>query len=1114
MLQLAGKSVYTSERLAYLLERCQQQVPSLHSINLQYAYFIQSGYLSEEILLSLSQLLDSQVHEPAMREAMVIMPNLDLEVDMWSFQVTRLVHDCGIKGIKRIMQVRLLTVQAHEFDLLDAKKLAHILFDPTAEIVVPDMAVACQLFSDKVCDTEAFHTTKPVEVSPSLWSVRWTINGEIAPRSLLNMINRYNAKPHKQLLFCESNWAVIRGISSKFVHLDHTSQTYRLSPMTSYVSCHVTQMTLNAKPTPFDALSFGQGHRLKSLMSGYCSPDLLIPQHVQDWEQVTSIHSRVVVYDHLVRTVLRRGKFWHHLGMPLMGGFLRTTTYAIPYATSIYFGGMHEHHIYPEYTGEVYILEHGLHTAITHLIAHCSSLVNDNPINGTRVVNGYLWCYINPKHKALFEYLAKREGCRFCVTDETQADDILQHTVLSPESNDLRVAEWQPANVPQKLALSLPLQVCIERILKAPAVAAKLFILNHTDHSVGGRIVRDSMVGPWQLPVADVAVRTMGYRGRQGFATAYGEKQPLMALNPLAGMRMAIGEAITNLCAADITSMRTITLAPTWYISYPPQDCALYRMMEDLLTELASELGFEVATDDIESHPSKDPEDPLFLNVTIAASSVTRQIRSTLLPRCKRHLGETYLMLIDLAAGKQRLGGSILSQVMQLSPMACPDANTKILAKFISLMAELREKKIPLAYHDRSDGGLLVALLEMAFTNRVGLHLYLDTLGNSLLSALFNEELGAVIQISVDRVDEAADIIDSYGIDSCVVGRVTHKPDVVISYDDIEVFRSDIYTVCDYWLSTSRAIEYTFKQPDLVEQEYQTLLDDSFMGLYSRIPYRFDHCHKHSEELQKWRIAILRHPDSTGEGELASAFQMVGFEAVDLTMDDLRTQRYQLADFHGLAICGGSTYQDYLSAGKGWAQTILQHQEMQSQFSYFFSDKRRFVLGVGNGAQLLTHLRDIIPGSDLWPSFDDNISGLLESRLVMVGCNESKSVLFKDMTDTALPIIVSCTQGRCCYVYDTGVAQLTSQQELVLTYIDSKGMATSCYPQNPCGSEGAIAGFCNEDGRITALMCHPERLFMSMQFSYFPHEWGEFSPWIKLFRNAYDWLCEMDGAMN
>jgi phosphoribosylformylglycinamidine (FGAM) synthase-like amidotransferase family enzyme len=1112
MLQLAGKPVYTPERLMHLLERCQQQVPSLSSLDLQYAYFIQSEHLSEEALLSLSQLLDAQAHEPSSRNSMVIMPNLDLEVDMWSFQVTRLVSDCGIRGIKRIIQVRLLTAQADQLDLLDTKKLAHILFDPATEIVVPDMTFACQLFSEKVCATEAFQIAKPVQNSPSLWSVRWTINGEIAPRTLLNMVSRYNTKPHKQLLFCESNWAVIRGIASKFVQLDHATQTYQLSDMISYVSCHVRQLTINDNPTPFDALSFGQGHRLKSLMSGYCSPDLFIPQHVQAWEQATSIHSRVAVYEHLVRTVLRRGQFWHRLGVPLMGGFLRTAMHAIPYATSVYFGGMHEHHIYPHYQGDIYVLERGLQTAITHLIGHCSSLVDDNPINATRVVNGYLWCYINPKHKQLFEYLAKREGCRFCVISQEQADTILQQPQLSPEAHDLRVAEWQPVNAPGKLALSLNLQECIERVLKAPAVAAKSFILNHADHSVGGRVVRDPMVGPWQLPVADVAVRTMGYRGARGFATAYGEKQPLMALNPLAGMRMAIGEAITNLCAADITSMRKITLAPTWYISYPPQDCALYRMLESLLTDLSSELGFEVATDDIESHPLEDPEDPLFLNVTIAASSATRHIRSTLLPRCKRHSGETYLMLIDLAAGKQRLGGSILSQVMQLAPMACPDANTKILARFIPLIKELRERKILLAYHDRSDGGLLVTLLEMAFTNRVGLDLYLDTLGDSLLSALFNEELGVVIQIPLDRVDEAADIIDSYGIDSYVVGQITKKPDVVISYDDIEVFHSDIYSLCEQWLSTSRAIEHTFNHPDLVEQEYQTLLDPDFMGLYSRVPYDFDRCHEHDEARVNWRIAILRHPDSTGEGELASAFQMVGFEAVDLTMDDLRSQRYCLADFHGLAICGGSTYQDHLGAGKGWAQTILQHRAMREQFASFFAHTQRFVLGVGNGAQLLTHLRDIIPGSALWPDFQENSSGLLESRLVMVGCSENKSVLFNNMAGSALPIIVSCTQGRCCYAYDNGVAQLSSQQELILSYIDSQGESTQCYPQNPCGSEGAIAGFCNEDGRISALMCHPERLFMSVQFSYFPNEWDEFSPWIKLFRNAYDWLSEVNGV--
>jgi phosphoribosylformylglycinamidine synthase len=423
-------------------------------------------------------------------------------------------------------------------------------------------------------------------------------------------------------------------------------------------------------------------------------------------------------------------------------------------------------------------------------------------------------------------------------------------------------------------------------------------------------------------------------------------------------------------------------------------------------------------------------------------------------------------------------------------------------------MQSLLENKQILAYHDRSDGGLLVSLCEMIFASHVGLKVYLDGLGKDPIQALFNEEAGAVVQVKADDIDEVLAIFAALKVPAFIIGEPDKSDELEISLEDQVIFRQNRIALQQWWSETSRKIESLSGNPDLAKQEFEQIADPAYKGLSALLSFdtKQDIAASFYELKTKPKLAILRHSSSHGHLEMAAAFHFAGFECVDISMQDLKEGQIDLADIKGLAICGGASYSDILGSGSGWAQTILLNPRLHDIFAEFFKRSDSFTLGVGNGCQLLSHLKEIIPGSSLWPSFERNLSEKFEARLSMVEIMPSKSILMEGMVGSKLPIVISHGFGRAKFLIDSTLEQLQSSKQSIMRYIDHIGNFTEKYPYNPNGSLGGLTGFCSEDGRVTAMMPHPERVFRSVQMSWFPQEWGAFSPWMRVFRNARVWV--------
>ena len=1100
---LTGCPSWSQLRSRQWLQKAKQLVPNVTDIQSYNAYFIDVDRLDEQAWHKLCDILTAQqVSQLAdIASDFVLMPSQLHQNDL-QIQLTQLVHDCGLLTVKHVIPLNYMRISSKTvLDTSDVKRLQSLFVDDDI-MAVTDVLFAQSLLTEQLATPPEPEAEELNAILPSLWQVSWTINGEKQPETLRDLTAIYNEGRHKHLLWCESNWAVIPGVASDYVTMDHKTQTYSLQESTSAVSCHVRQFTMQSSVRPFDALSVGRGHKLKGLMSGYVMPDLFVPDFVQDWEQVNSVHERYTLVAQWSSALKRRARYWYRLGIPLIGGFLRTSSNTVPYVTTSYFGGINPEQAKAKYKGEVYCLESSSPNAVANVITACCEMKAHNPIQGTHSLGQYLLCYVQTSDGKRFERVLAREACRYQLLSPSELASLVQDEKVPESLYDLRVAEIVDSDTESPTYWGVDIQEAVIKVLHLPCVAAKSFIINHADHSVGARLIRDPMVGPWQLPIADVAVRTQGYLGERGIASAYGERQPVVAINPLAGLRLTVGEAITNIAAAAVNDIHDISLMPTWYETHPPASSALYDMLKSLLTDIVDILGVEIATNDIESYPKQDPADPSFLNVAIMAVAPICARRQTMLPRLRRTAGDTYLVLIDLANGRQRMGGSALSQVYRIDDSQVPDADLSVLPTFLATLQLLREQQLITAYHDRSDGGLLVTVLEMAFASRVGLSLYLDNLGSNPITSLFNEELGAVIQVPSDALDGVLDTLVSAGLTAHLLGQVTIEPTIVISHEDVPLVETDCLSLKREWLAFSRAMANYQGNEYLANAEYDWLCDADNTGLWARVPFTVDDADYIAlQELpNRPRLALLRHSDSTGVNELAAVCTLAGFECHDLTLWDLQQGHIKLESFNMLVIGGGATYHNVLGAGYAWAQTILQDESIGRQFSDFFAREDTLTLGLGNGCQLLTHLRHIIPGSDHWPTFRKNASEQFECRELMVGVVESESVMLQGMAGAVLPAIVSHRFGRA--VAPEAYAELSAP----LHYVGETGEPTQNYPQNPNGSDHALAGIVNENGRVTGMMCHPERSFLSDQLSWFPSEWGKFSPWMQVFANARQWF--------
>jgi len=753
------------------------------------------------------------------------------------------------------------------------------------------------------------------------------------------------------------------------------------------------------------------------------------------------------------------------------------------------------------------------------------------PLDESGMSPRQIWCNesqeryvlaIAPERLEQFKSFCERERCPFAVVGVAVADDqLIVHdtefdndpvnmslSVLlgKPPKMTRNVTRETPTLIPFDTA-SLDLKDSIERVLRLPSVANKTFLISIGDRTVGGMTARDQMTGPWQVPVADVAVTLMGFNTHLGEAYALGERTPLALVNAAASGRMAVGEALTNIAAARIAKIGDIKLSANWMAAagHHGEDAALFDTVYAVGMELCPELGIgiPVGKDSMsmkstwtDGTDNKSVTSPLSLIVTAFAPCA--DTRKTMTPQLSADADST-LLLIDLGCGKNRMGGSALAQVYKQVGDTAPDVDSAAQLKaFFELIQQLNLDEKLLAYHDRSDGGAFVSLCEMSFAAHIGLNVQLDHLPGDILSALFNEELGAVIQV---RNSDVAHVL------RLAAGIAVHKIATPNQNGLIEICRGDKLLFSDtrvnlqrIWSETTYQMQKLRDNPACAEAEFDALLDATDPGLHVSLTYDINAAPAVMRSRPK--IAILREQGVNGQVEMAAAFDRAGFATVDVHMSDILSGRVTLADFKGVAACGGFSYGDVLGAGEGWAKSILLNTRARDEFEAFFKRTDTLALGVCNGCQMMSNLHEIIPGAQNWAHFSRNLSEQFEARFVMVEVQPSASIFFDGMAGSRMPIVVAHGEGYA----DFGTEAKLQAALVTLRYVDNRGTPTETYPLNPNGSPQGITGLTTPDGRFSIMMPHPERVFRAVQNSWHPSDWQENGAWLRMFQNARTWV--------
>ncbi|MCB1637517.1 MAG: phosphoribosylformylglycinamidine synthase, partial [Thiothrix sp.] len=743
---------------------------------------------------------------------------------------------------------------------------------------------------------------------------------------------------------------------------------------------------------------------------------------------------------------------------------------------------------------------------------------------------------IAEEHLETFRALCERERAVYAVVGLATVDrqllvgdslfdnypvNLPMSVLLGKPPKMLRTASHATFHKPELELEDIDLKAAVQRVLSLPAVASKAFLVTIGDRTITGMVTRDQMVGPWQVPVADVAVTATDYVGYSGEAMAMGERTPVAVVHPAASGRMAIGEALTNIAAADVARLTDVRLSANWMAAagVPGEDAALFDTVKAVGEELCPRLGLAipVGKDSLsmrtvweQGEETREMTAPLSL--IISAFAPVQDVRRTLTPQLRTDQGDTDLILVDLGKGRNRLAASALAQVYVQVGHHAPDMDDpQVMKDFFETLQALRRERLLLAYHDRSDGGLLATVAEMMFAGHVGVDLRLGSLGDSPLAALFTEELGAVLQVRHCDTEEvlAAFREADLGHYTHVVGRLNEADALVVHFGHAELLNLPRVALQKIWAETSYRMQALRDNADGAAEEFERLDDARDPGLpfvVSGFDPEEDVAAPYIHRGVRPAMAILREQGVNGQLEMAAAFDRAGFRAVDVHMTDIISGRVSLRDFRGLAAGGGFSYGDVLGAGGGWAATIRMNARARDEFAAFFERADTFGLGVCNGCQMLSQLRDLIPGAGHWPHFYRNRSEQFEARYSAVEVLKSPSLFLQGMEGSQLPIAVAHGEGRAVFEHGTTAEQVLAQGLVGLRYVDNAGRATEHYPENPNGSPQGITGLTTPDGRFTIMMPHPERLFRSVQYSWCPDNWGEDGPWLRLFRNARVWV--------
>ena len=736
---------------------------------------------------------------------------------------------------------------------------------------------------------------------------------------------------------------------------------------------------------------------------------------------------------------------------------------------------------------------------------------------------------IHPDGLDAFEAMCRRERCPHAVLGKATAKRQLKlsDSLLKQEPVDmpLEVLLGKPPRMFRDVnrlvfesdkieSADFDLRESLHHVLRFPAVGSKSFLITIGDRTVGGLVARDQMVGPWQVPVADAAVTLSSFGSETGEAMAMGERTPLAVVNAPASGRMAIAEAVTNIASAAISDISKIRVSANWMAAAgePGQDGALFDTVQAIGMDVCPELGIAIpvgkdslSMKTVWRDESGERRMLAPVSLVISAFAPVTDVNRSLTPQLDLGCGDSRLLLIDLGNGRNRLGGSALAQVYGCFGQQVPDLDRphQLKAFFNAIQALNHSGKIR-AYHDRSDGGLITTLCEMAFAAHCGLELSLETPSGDLVATLFAEEPGAVIQVSTSDLPDVMAHFVTAGLGEIVsdLGRPVAGDRLTVQGDGQAALDEALPTLQRLWSETSHAVQRLRDNPQCADQELEYTTDWQNPGMQPCLGFSVDENPAAPMIARGARpaVAILREQGVNGHVEMAAAFDLAGFDATDVHMSDLAGGGRSLDQFAGFVACGGFSYGDVLGAGRGWAKSILFHENIREQFRSFLADGEKFALGVCNGCQMLAALKDLIPGAERWPEFVGNHSEQFEARLSLVKIEESPSVFLSGMAGSLIPVATAHGEGRAEF---HGAAPLDGL--VALRYANSNGSAAEHYPQNPNGSPAGITGLCNSDGRVTIMMPHPERTLRSVNFSWAPPEWGDASPWQRMFRNARHW---------
>ncbi|WP_426447912.1 phosphoribosylformylglycinamidine synthase [Siccibacter colletis] len=736
---------------------------------------------------------------------------------------------------------------------------------------------------------------------------------------------------------------------------------------------------------------------------------------------------------------------------------------------------------------------------------------------------------VAPEQLALFDELCRRERAPYAVIGEATEE---LHLTLNDSHFDNQPIDMpldvllgktpkMTRNVTRQQASGQPLErrgitiaEAVKRVLHLPAVAEKTFLVTIGDRTVTGMVARDQMVGPWQVPVANCAVTTASLDSYYGEAMSLGERAPVALLDFAASARLAVGEALTNIAATQIGDIKRIKLSANWMAAagHPGEDAGLYEAVKAVGEELCPQLGLTipVGKDSMSmktrwQQGDEQREMTAPLSLVITAFARVEDVRGTVTPQLATE--DNALLLIDLGKGHNALGATALSQVWrQLGDKPADVRDVQQLKGFYNAMQALVADRKLLAWHDRSDGGLLVTLAEMAFAGHCGVEADITRLGDDALAALFNEELGGVIQVRAADRQAVEAVLDAHGLADCVhyLGKAVAGDRFTLTASGDTVFSESRTTLRVWWAETTWQMQRLRDNPACADQEHEAKSNDSDPGLNVKLSFDIneDIAVPYIAKGARPKVAVLREQGVNSHVEMAAAFHRAGFDAIDVHMSDLLAGRRGLDDVQALVACGGFSYGDVLGAGEGWAKSILFNERVRDEFQTFFHRPQTLALGVCNGCQMMSNLRELIPGSDLWPRFVRNQSDRFEARFSLVEVTASPSLLLQGMVGSHMPIAVSHGEGLVEVRDAAHLAALESKGLVALRFIDNFGAVTETYPANPNGSPNGITAVTSESGRVTIMMPHPERVFRTVANSWHPEEWGEDSPWMRIFRNA------------